>query len=252
MALSLCFSDHLTFVSDFRQLSCRYFLQFFPFFLHCCLCIWYFHGFRRRDKFVHKIVVNSYLFLRCGLHGSSSETLPCVSSKTRRLQQYKHILSCVVQLRHKFPRADEVEFYKALLPASEFPTFYERFFIMSLNSSSSSSLKKIQRNLLALSFLLFFAFRCISGHTLSGLEVVCFLVSLSPGPCISIRCLLIQNNESREICPCIRQISFSINVQVSFNMFLRHHIQSRAGSSGNVNVLQWNRERFFSRHVQFD
>ena len=28
------------FVSDFCQLPCRDFLQFFPFFLHCCLCIW--------------------------------------------------------------------------------------------------------------------------------------------------------------------------------------------------------------------
>ena len=138
--------------------------------------------------------MNSCLFMRCGLHGSCSETLPCVSSQIRRPQQQKHISSCVVQLCHRFPCADEVEFYKALLLASEFPTFYEHFFIIRLNSSSSGSKKKILCNLLALPSLGFsmshlgFSLRfdaldtCfhMSGHTLSGLEVVCFLVSLSP------------------------------------------------------------------------
>ena len=59
------------------------FSPIFPFFLHCCLCFWHFHGFRHRNKFVHKIIVtpmNSRLFLRCALHVSCSETLPCVSS----------------------------------------------------------------------------------------------------------------------------------------------------------------------------
>ena len=45
------------FVSDFRQLPCRYLFKFFPFFVHCYFCIWYFHCSRRRDKFVHNIVV---------------------------------------------------------------------------------------------------------------------------------------------------------------------------------------------------
>ena len=63
-----------------------------------------------------------------------------------------------------------------------------------LNSSPSSSMKKISRDLLALSTFGFsmihfcFALRfdashiCfhISGHTLSGVEVFCFLVSLLP------------------------------------------------------------------------
>ena len=72
--------------------------------------------------------------------------------------------------------------------------FLRAAFIVSLNSSSSGSMKKIPRNCLALSgfgfsiahfcFAIFFAASdiCvhISGHTLSGLEVVCFLVSLHP------------------------------------------------------------------------
>ena len=38
-ALIPSFGNYLHFVSDFRQLPCRYFLQFSQFFLHCCLCI---------------------------------------------------------------------------------------------------------------------------------------------------------------------------------------------------------------------
>ena len=85
-------------------------------------------------------------------------------------------------------------FCKALPLASEFPTFYERFFMMFLNSSSASLMKKIPRDFLALSSLGFsIAHFCFalhfdapdrrfrqSGHTLLGLEVVCFLVSLHP------------------------------------------------------------------------
>ena len=67
-------------------------------------------------------------------------------------------------------------------------------FMVCKNSSSSSIMKKIPRNLLSFSsfgfsiahfcFALLFAASdiCfpISGHRLSGLEVVCFLVNLSP------------------------------------------------------------------------
>ena len=49
-------------------------------------------------------------------------------------------------------------------------------------------------------------------------------------------------NESRQTCPRIRQLSFSINIPVIVNMFFRHHIKRRVGSSSNVNVFQWNRE----------
>ena len=79
--------------------------------------------------------------------------------------------------------------------------FLRAALIVSLNSSSFGSMKKIPRNLLALSsfgfsiahlcFAILFAASdmCfhISGHTSSGREVFCFLVSLHPGPCISFR-----------------------------------------------------------------
>ena len=84
-------------------------------------------------------------------------------------------------------------------------------------SSSSGSKKKIPRNCLALSnfgfsivhfcvALLFAASDIcfhISGHTLSSPEVVCFLVSLLSGPCISIRWPFIQQHKSCEACLCI-------------------------------------------------
>ena len=37
-----CFTDHFFLVSDLCQLPCRYFLKFFPFFLHSSLCVWNF------------------------------------------------------------------------------------------------------------------------------------------------------------------------------------------------------------------
>ena len=45
----------------------------------------------------------------------------------------------------------------------------------------------------------------ISGHKVSGLEVVCFLVSLSSGQWKSIRCFFIQYGEFCETCPRIWQ-----------------------------------------------
>ena len=137
--------------------------------------------------------MNLFLLQRCDHRDTCAAHLPIVFSYIRRHRQYKHIWSCVFPiLRQVSPRQCAV-FYTALLLASEFPTFYERFFMVCSNSSSSGSMKKIPRNCLALSsfgfstahfcFALLFAASdiCIhiSGHTLSGLEVVCFLVNLS-------------------------------------------------------------------------
>ena len=111
-------------------------------------------------------------------------------------RQYNRILSCFSFQRYRSPCTSHVGSCKALQLASEFLTSYERFYMMSLNSSSSSSMKKIPRNFLALSSIGFstahfcFALRfdasdiCshISCQTLSGLEVVCFRVSLPPLP----------------------------------------------------------------------
>ena len=40
VALIPCFSDHFVFVSDFRQLSCQYFLELSHYFSIAAFCIW--------------------------------------------------------------------------------------------------------------------------------------------------------------------------------------------------------------------
>ena len=103
--------------------------------------------------------------------------------------------------------ASTIQAYLVLVPPLQFTgvlqgiaagigtsNFLRAFFMILLNSSSSGSMKKISRNCLVISsfgvsrahfcFALLFAASdiCfhISGHTLPGLEVVCFLVSLHP------------------------------------------------------------------------
>ena len=146
-------------------------------------------------------MVNSFLSLQYDPHDTYKELLSNEFWWTRQLRQYKHVLSCFSQYRSGFLHRCSLVFCKALLLASELLTSYERFFMMSLKSLSSSSMKKIQRNFLASSSFGFsiahfcFAFRftasdiCfhISCHALSGLDVVCFLVSLTSRPCISVR-----------------------------------------------------------------
>ena len=62
---------------------------------------------------------------------------------------------------------------------------------------------------------------------------------------------LIQYNESCETCSHIWQFSISIKGPMIVDVFLQHYIQWCTCSPDNVNVFLWNRERFFSRHVQF-
>ena len=52
-------------VSDFRQLPCRYFLQFFTLFLHSFLCIWNFQRLRHRNEFVNKTVMSKRIYPFC-------------------------------------------------------------------------------------------------------------------------------------------------------------------------------------------
>ena len=80
-------------------------------------------------------------------------------------------------------------------------------------------------------FFLFFAFWCIRHlfpHYLAThcrvLRSFLFPHQILPGPCTSVRWFLNQENESRETCPCMRQVSFSINIPVIVNMFVRHHV----------------------------
>ena len=73
-----------------------------------------------------------------------------------------------------------------------------------------------------------------------------------PGPHKSFGRFIFQWSKLCETCPRIRQVSRAIDIPVIIDAFLLLDIQIRMSSSGNVNVLQWNREWFFSRRVKFD
>ena len=51
---SVRFCPH-SLLQQFRQLSRQCFLEFFPFFIHFCFCIWYFRRLGHRSELVHKI-----------------------------------------------------------------------------------------------------------------------------------------------------------------------------------------------------
>ena len=133
--------------------------------------------------------MNSRLFLRCGLDGFCSETHPCVSSWIRRPHQFKHMLSCVVQL------CSQRSSLQSIAAGIEISNFLRAFsFLRLIFFIIRFKKRKIPRTLLALSSFGFSMahFWCslrldasdtcfhISAHTVSDLEVVCFLVSLSP------------------------------------------------------------------------
>ena len=112
--------------------------------------------------------------------------------------------------------------------------FLLAFFI--LNSSSAGSIEQRPRNFPALSSLVFFdspllLFSSLQTYASTLLATHCRVLRSFVSSSVSPRttythqvCLLIQYNESHEICPCVRHFSFSINVPVIFNTFLRHHI----------------------------
>ena len=91
------------------------------------------------------------------------------------------------------------------------------FFMVCLNSSSSGSMKKIQRDCLALSsfgfsiahFWFCFALSLHQTYDSTYLATQCRVLrsfvssSVSPGPCISFRWPFVNKNESCEACRCI-------------------------------------------------
>ena len=131
--------------------------------------------------------------------------------------------------------------------------------MISLNSSQSGSMKEIPRNLLTLSSFGFsidhfcFSLRFdashtsfqISGHKVSALEVVRFLVSLHRTMDIH-PVVFILHSESCETCPRIWQFPISINVPIIVEVFLQHYIQGCIWSPGNVAMFQLNRKWFWS------
>ena len=149
--------------------------------------------------------------------------------------------------------------------ATDVSNFLRAFLMVSLNSLSSGSIKWIPRNSRAFSrwsfswdhFCFPFSLACLpidfqnSGHKWSGLDVSCFLVSLSPDQVYPSRAF------SSNRVNCVNPVQGSDKsrdpsiFQYSSMRFLLD-IQIRMSNSGYVNVLQWNREWFFCRRVKFD
>ena len=83
---------------------------------------------------------------------------------------------CVPQLRNKFPCTDGVDVLQSIAAGIGISNFLGAFFIKRLNSSPSGS-----KNLALSSFGFSISHFCFSlRFDVSGLEVVCFLVSLPP------------------------------------------------------------------------
>ena len=136
------------------------------------------------------------------------------------------------------------------------------FFVVWFNEEYSSQLSGIVELWFLdshLCFAFFFAASDIcfhkSGHTSSGREVVCFLVSLRTGPwCIRLVAFLVNktnlvkvvhaydNSSSLSICSSHHPIGLSIPTI---------HSKWRMSGSGKVDVLHRNSKWFFPRQVQF-
>ena len=127
-----------------------------------------------------------------------------------------------------------VRFCKALLPASELPTSYAHFFIISLNPSSAGSMKWIPRKCPALSSFGFsiarlcFSLRFdasdtsfqISGHRESLVWMSFAFLSVSPRTrYIHPVVFCIQHRGRCKTCPRIWQFSISINVPIIVEIF---------------------------------
>ena len=145
------FRDDLLLVSDFRQLPCRYFLRFLTF-STAAFATGIFHAQRiginlcSKLQRLNEVIPFAEMWSSWYLCGTPSNRI-LMGSTASTTQKY--MVLCFPILRQVFPQ--QFVGVRALLLASEFPIFYERFFMVCPNSSSFGSTKKIQRNPLALS-----------------------------------------------------------------------------------------------------
>ena len=91
-----------------------------------------------------------------------------------------------------------------------------------------------------------------SGHMWSGRDVVLDFCQSLTGPHTSFWRSFVQQCESRETSPRIRQISVSFDIPMVINSFFLCYIQIGVSWPDDINVFQWNKEWFFLRHVQLN
>ena len=188
-ALIPCFFDHFFLVSDFRQVPCVDFLQFFPFFLHCRLCIWYFLFLEASEWSCAQYcdeLKNASLLQWWDLDDVCVQLLLALVSCFRRHQQHRRIFVLRFPILRWVSPLLFIGILQGIAAGIGTSNFLRAAFIVRLNSSSFGSMKKIPLNFLALSsfgfsivdfcFAFFVAasdiyFLHIFGHTSSGREV---------------------------------------------------------------------------------
>ena len=123
-----CFIDHFFLVPDFRLLPCQYFLLNFPFFLRCCLCIWYFSCLRHRNEFVHQTVMSCRIPPLCINVFLMRFVSRYFEHWSRAFVDINNtsVFSLVFPNIAVFSHCSLTVFCMALVQASELPTFYER------------------------------------------------------------------------------------------------------------------------------
>ena len=183
------FIDHFFLTSDFRQLPCQDFLQFFPFFYHCCFCIWNFHCLRHRNEFVKKTV----MIHRIHPFFSDMILMRFVSSSLQPWSRTFVGINNTSVFRLAFPILHWVSpllfigILQGIAAGIGTSNFLWAAFIVSLTSSSSGSMKYITLNCLALSsfgfstahlcFALLFAASDINFHMPHIIRTRSFLVT---------------------------------------------------------------------------
>ena len=266
-ALIPCLFDHFFLVSDFGQLPCRNFLQFFPFFLRCCFCIRKFHCSRLRNELVNNTVVShrnhpfcsDVILMRCvyrsfypwsrALVGINNTSIFCLAFPNTAV-------GFSTALYRYFARHCCWHRNFQLSP-SGFDCDCE-FFIVWFYEVYSSHLSGIVEFWFLDSPSLFcFLFCCIrhmSPHIWPYIVRTrgCFFLYVSP------RTMCTHQVAFRSI----RWILWSLSMHQTI-LFLHprssnlQHVSPSSHlrcicSSGNVDVLRRNRKCFFFRHVQFD
>ena len=144
-ALIPCFDNHFIIVSDFRQLPCGYLLKLFTLFIHCWLCIWYFHCLRASEWICALNCSDSMNSTFCFNVIFMISARSSFQSNSRGLVSFDNTSMFCLAFHNTavgFPASCSaiLEFYKALPLASEF-NFLPAFFMISLNSSSLASIK---------------------------------------------------------------------------------------------------------------
>ena len=184
-----CFSDHLTFVSDFRQLPSWYFLEFSHYVSNAACASGIFRvreiGIKlcTRLWWLNEFIPFSAIWSSWYLWGFPN-TRTLTDSPASTIKAYFVLCSPIVRqvsllLRH-------TEALQGIAAGIGMSNFLRAFFMVCLNSSSSVQRKRYHVTILHCRPLVSPRFDSsdicfyMSGHNLSGCEVDCFLVSLFP------------------------------------------------------------------------